>query len=240
MAAALRGTLGALAGVERVHANSITGLVAVTTESGAEITDLVRAVAEVEGQFGVEDRGWDPTTTYPGDLEPALSAAISLAGDTAALGLAVAGALTPRRAPVRFFQATAALFEPNHGCVPCSRTARPAASDAGWTVEVQGVVNAHAPSSEEALSTRSDWRRIRYNSRLREQQPREIPDQQWRDLFAVLRSNRDRAGVALARAHRIEIARRRCMRGTISVWSRMPCHRVRAAHLSPRTVSLLS
>ncbi|MEU1426983.1 cation-translocating P-type ATPase [Nocardia sp. NPDC005746] len=111
MAAALRGTLGALAGVERVRANSITGLVAVTADSDTEIADLVRAVAEVERQFGVEDREWDPTTPHPGDLEPALSAAISLAGDTVALGLAVAGALTPRRAPLRFFQATAALFE---------------------------------------------------------------------------------------------------------------------------------
>ncbi|WP_458688795.1 HAD-IC family P-type ATPase [Nocardia tengchongensis] len=111
MAAALRATLGALAGVERVRANSITGLVAVTADAGTEISDVVRAVAEVEREFGVEDQEWDPTTPHPGDLEPAVSAAISLAGDTVALGLAVAGALTPRRAPVRFFQATAALFE---------------------------------------------------------------------------------------------------------------------------------
>ncbi|MFD7842963.1 hypothetical protein ACFV4K_08515, partial [Nocardia sp. NPDC059764] len=111
MAAALRGTLGAVAGVERVRANSITGLVAITADSGTEISDLVCAVEDVERTFGVEDREWDPTTPHPGDLEPALSAAISLAGDTVALGLAVAGAVTPRRAPVRFFQATAALFE---------------------------------------------------------------------------------------------------------------------------------
>lgn len=40
--------------------------------------------------------------------------------------------------------------------------------------------------------------RIRYNPKLPKQQPREIPDQQWRELFAVLRSNRDRALLALA------------------------------------------
>ncbi len=40
--------------------------------------------------------------------------------------------------------------------------------------------------------------RIRYNPKLPKQQPREIPDQQWRELFAALRSNRDRALLALA------------------------------------------
>ncbi|WP_309231808.1 site-specific integrase [Nocardia sp. SYP-A9097] len=39
--------------------------------------------------------------------------------------------------------------------------------------------------------------RIRYNPRLPKQQPREIPDEQWRDLFGALRFNRDRALLAL-------------------------------------------
>jgi integrase/recombinase XerD len=39
--------------------------------------------------------------------------------------------------------------------------------------------------------------RIRYNPKLPKQRPREIPDEQWRDLFGALRSNRDRAMLAL-------------------------------------------
>ncbi|MEV0027813.1 site-specific integrase [Nocardia sp. NPDC050793] len=40
--------------------------------------------------------------------------------------------------------------------------------------------------------------RIRYNPKLPKRQPREIPDPQWQALFAALRSNRDRAVLALA------------------------------------------
>lgn len=40
--------------------------------------------------------------------------------------------------------------------------------------------------------------RIRYNPKLPNQQPREITDQQWQQLFAALRSHRDRALLALA------------------------------------------
>lgn len=39
--------------------------------------------------------------------------------------------------------------------------------------------------------------RLRYNPRLPKQMPREIPDDHWRDLFGALRSNRDRALLAL-------------------------------------------
>ncbi|MGV9664543.1 heavy-metal-associated domain-containing protein [Nocardia niigatensis] len=109
LTAALRDSLGAVPGVRHVRTNSLTGQVVITTD--AELGDLVAAVAEIEDDFGVADRPWDPSTPYPGDLEPALSAAISLAGDTLALGLAVAGAVTPRRAPVQFFQATAAILD---------------------------------------------------------------------------------------------------------------------------------
>jgi len=40
--------------------------------------------------------------------------------------------------------------------------------------------------------------RLRYNPRLPKRLPREISDDRWRDLFAVLRSNRDRALLSLA------------------------------------------
>ena len=40
--------------------------------------------------------------------------------------------------------------------------------------------------------------RIRYNPKIPVRRPREIPDGQWKALFAALRSNRDRAIVALA------------------------------------------
>jgi integrase/recombinase XerD len=40
--------------------------------------------------------------------------------------------------------------------------------------------------------------RIRYNPKIPRRRPREIPDEQWKALFAALRSNRDRAIVALA------------------------------------------
>jgi len=40
--------------------------------------------------------------------------------------------------------------------------------------------------------------RLRYNPRLPKRKPRAMPDNQWNELFAGLRSNRDRAIVALA------------------------------------------
>lgn len=40
--------------------------------------------------------------------------------------------------------------------------------------------------------------RVRYNPKIPVRRPREIPDKQWKALFAALRSNRDRAIVALA------------------------------------------
>ncbi|MCI2422388.1 hypothetical protein MOQ72_33670 [Saccharopolyspora sp. K220] len=43
--------------------------------------------------------------------------------------------------------------------------------------------------------------RIRYNPKLPKQQPRAMSDERWNDLFAGLRSNRDRALLALAVAN---------------------------------------
>ncbi|MGH3868220.1 MAG: tyrosine-type recombinase/integrase [Pseudonocardiaceae bacterium] len=40
--------------------------------------------------------------------------------------------------------------------------------------------------------------RIRYNPRIPKRQPREMPEERWRELFAALRSNRDRAILAFA------------------------------------------
>lgn len=40
--------------------------------------------------------------------------------------------------------------------------------------------------------------KIRYNPKVPKQRPREMPEERWRDLFAGLRSNRDRAILALA------------------------------------------
>jgi integrase/recombinase XerD len=40
--------------------------------------------------------------------------------------------------------------------------------------------------------------KIRYNPKVPRQRPREMPEERWRDLFAGLRSNRDRAILALA------------------------------------------
>jgi integrase/recombinase XerD len=40
--------------------------------------------------------------------------------------------------------------------------------------------------------------RIRYNPKVPKRRPREMPEERWRDLFAGLRSNRDRAILALA------------------------------------------
>lgn len=40
--------------------------------------------------------------------------------------------------------------------------------------------------------------RIRYNPKIPRQQPREIPDERWKELFGSLRSNRDRSLLALA------------------------------------------
>jgi integrase len=40
--------------------------------------------------------------------------------------------------------------------------------------------------------------RLRYNPRVPKQRPRQMPDERWAELFAALRSNRDRALLALA------------------------------------------
>ncbi|MFD8533420.1 tyrosine-type recombinase/integrase [Streptosporangium canum] len=40
--------------------------------------------------------------------------------------------------------------------------------------------------------------RLRYNPKVPRRQPRQMPDEQWNELFAALRSNRDRAILALA------------------------------------------
>lgn len=40
--------------------------------------------------------------------------------------------------------------------------------------------------------------KIRYNPKIPKRQPREMPEERWRDLFGALRSNRDRALLALA------------------------------------------
>jgi integrase/recombinase XerD len=40
--------------------------------------------------------------------------------------------------------------------------------------------------------------KVRYNPKVPKQRPREMPEERWRDLFAGLRSNRDRAILALA------------------------------------------
>ncbi|MEU4820267.1 tyrosine-type recombinase/integrase [Actinomadura sp. NPDC023710] len=41
-------------------------------------------------------------------------------------------------------------------------------------------------------------RRLRYNPKLPKRKPRSMPDERWRDLFGSMRSNRDRAILALA------------------------------------------
>ncbi len=40
--------------------------------------------------------------------------------------------------------------------------------------------------------------RVRYNPKIEKRRPREVPDDQWGQLFGALRSNRDRANLALA------------------------------------------
>jgi hypothetical protein len=40
--------------------------------------------------------------------------------------------------------------------------------------------------------------KIRYNSKIPKRKPREMPDERWKDLFGGLRSNRDRAILALS------------------------------------------
>ncbi|QIS14440.1 cation-translocating P-type ATPase [Nocardia arthritidis] len=111
VATAVERRLRAVSGVRWSRVNAITGHVIAATEGDIEPEELVAAVEEVERQLGVTDVEWDPTASHPADLEPVLSAGISLIGDLAAMGLAAAGAMVPGRAPVQLFQAAAALVD---------------------------------------------------------------------------------------------------------------------------------
>ncbi|NHU47767.1 site-specific integrase [Rhodococcus sp. A14] len=62
-------------------------------------------------------------------------------------------------------------------------------------VPLKGRVRPHAHHNR--LEQFRPEGRVRYNPKLPKRQPREIPDDQWHRLFGVLRSNRDRALLAL-------------------------------------------
>jgi len=60
--------------------------------------------------------------------------------------------------------------------------------------------------------------RVRYNPKLPKRRPREIPDEQWKELFAALRSNRDRAILALAVSNAVRAAELLGLRGVDLDW----------------------
>lgn len=60
--------------------------------------------------------------------------------------------------------------------------------------------------------------RIRYNPKLPKRQPREMPEERWRDLFGSLRSNRDRAVLALAISNGARAGELLSMRGVDVDW----------------------
>ncbi|WP_231508761.1 tyrosine-type recombinase/integrase [Nocardia carnea] len=71
----------------------------------------------------------------------------------------------------------------------------------GPVVNPVGLVRRHGSRGNAHHNPLEPFRpegRLRYNPRLPKRLPREISDDRWRDLFTVLRSNRDRALLSLA------------------------------------------
>ncbi|WP_067674944.1 cation-translocating P-type ATPase [Nocardia miyunensis] len=100
------------AGVRDWHINAVTGHVVLDLDEDVDPDDAVTAVADAERGAGVDGLEWDPAATHPADLEPALSAAISLAADLTGVGLAAAGALFPgKHGPLEFLSAAAGVAD---------------------------------------------------------------------------------------------------------------------------------
>jgi integrase len=60
--------------------------------------------------------------------------------------------------------------------------------------------------------------RLRYNPKLPKRRPREIPDEQWKELFGALRSNRDRGILALAVSNAVRAGELLGLRGVDLDW----------------------
>jgi integrase len=69
--------------------------------------------------------------------------------------------------------------------------------------------------------------RIRYNPKLPRRRPREIPDEQWKALFGALRSNRDRAILALAVSTAVRACELLGLRGVDLDWGEQTVRVVR-------------
>lgn len=112
VATAVQQQLGQCEGVRDWQINAVTGHVTVALDEGADSDCAITAVEEAERDTGVDELDWDPAATHPADLEPVLSAAISLTADVAGAMLAAAGALVPKqRGPLEFVAAAAALAD---------------------------------------------------------------------------------------------------------------------------------
>jgi integrase/recombinase XerD len=64
--------------------------------------------------------------------------------------------------------------------------------------------------------------RIRYNPKVPRRRPREMPEERWKDLFAALRSNRDRAILALAISNGARASEILGMRAADVNWGEQP------------------
>ncbi|WP_308014983.1 P-type ATPase [Nocardia coffeae] len=112
VAEALRGRLRQSDDIRDWRVNAATGHVVIALEQDAAPEDAIAAVAEAERNAGVDELDWDPAATHPADLEPAISAAISLAADLTGVALTTIGAVLPRHhGPLEFLSAAAGVMD---------------------------------------------------------------------------------------------------------------------------------
>ncbi|PSR70134.1 hypothetical protein C8258_03675 [Nocardia sp. MDA0666] len=111
VAEAVHRRVGSLPGVRWMRVNAVTGDVVAAVRDDRAVPGLVDAIAAAEEDAGVADTVWDPSAEHPADLEPVVSAAISLAGDLLSAGVTFVGAAIPGRNGVATLQSLVALAD---------------------------------------------------------------------------------------------------------------------------------
>lgn len=111
VAEAVHRKVGSLPGVRWTRVNAVTGDVVAAVRDDDVVPGLLDAIAAAEEDAGVADTVWDPTAEHPADLEPVVSAAISLAGDLISAGVTFVGTAIPGRNGVETLQSLVALAD---------------------------------------------------------------------------------------------------------------------------------
>ena len=113
IATSVQRRLTSLPGVSWASVNAVTGQVLVGFDEGqVDVASLLEAVRAVEEAHGTRDAGFTwSKPVHPADTTPAVAAAIELAADCVAVGIALVGKLTPLPPAPRAARAALALID---------------------------------------------------------------------------------------------------------------------------------